>query len=139
MAGNDLIDPTVGRKPIWPEAPMTPDTVPAAGPRPAIAGDMSAIVRHWARLAPEGEALRCGERAWTWAQLAGRVDRLTRALAGLGVQAGQRIAVLDKNDPAHLEVTLAAAQGGFVSTGINRSEERRVGKECRSRWSPYHL
>ena len=21
---------------------------------------------------------------------------------------------------------------------INRSEERRVGKECRSRWSPYH-
>ena len=24
---------------------------------------------------------------------------------------------------------------GFVTT---RSEERRVGKECRSRWSPYH-
>src|SRR3712207_8865232 len=24
----------------------------------------------------------------------------------------------------------------FVST--SRSEERRVGKECRSRWSPYH-
>src|SRR3712207_8077176 len=24
--------------------------------------------------------------------------------------------------------------GGF----LNRSEERRVGKECRSRWSPYH-
>ena len=23
-------------------------------------------------------------------------------------------------------------------TGIPRSEERRVGKECRSRWSPYH-
>ena len=22
--------------------------------------------------------------------------------------------------------------------GVNRSEERRVGKECRSRWSPYH-
>ena len=22
--------------------------------------------------------------------------------------------------------------------GTNRSEERRVGKECRSRWSPYH-
>ena len=24
------------------------------------------------------------------------------------------------------------------STFITRSEERRVGKECRSRWSPYH-
>ena len=23
-------------------------------------------------------------------------------------------------------------------TVVNRSEERRVGKECRSRWSPYH-
>ena len=23
-------------------------------------------------------------------------------------------------------------------TGFQRSEERRVGKECRSRWSPYH-
>ena len=25
-----------------------------------------------------------------------------------------------------------------VLTDANRSEERRVGKECRSRWSPYH-
>ena len=25
-----------------------------------------------------------------------------------------------------------------VKGGIDRSEERRVGKECRSRWSPYH-
>src|SRR2546430_3220831 len=24
------------------------------------------------------------------------------------------------------------------STSASRSEERRVGKECRSRWSPYH-
>ena len=24
------------------------------------------------------------------------------------------------------------------NTLLNRSEERRVGKECRSRWSPYH-
>src|SRR5256885_15366241 len=25
-----------------------------------------------------------------------------------------------------------------VLSGTTRSEERRVGKECRSRWSPYH-
>ena len=25
-----------------------------------------------------------------------------------------------------------------VSLTLTRSEERRVGKECRSRWSPYH-
>src|SRR5256886_8361510 len=32
-----------------------------------------------------------------------------------------------------LDVTRASREFGFV-----RSEERRVGKECRSRWSPYH-
>ena len=26
----------------------------------------------------------------------------------------------------------------FEAPAIDRSEERRVGKECRSRWSPYH-
>src|SRR5258708_21634319 len=34
---------------------------------------------------------------------------------------------------AHLEV-----QGTVEVVGVTRSEERRVGKECRSRWSPYH-
>ena len=28
--------------------------------------------------------------------------------------------------------------GGPVPCYTLRSEERRVGKECRSRWSPYH-
>ena len=27
---------------------------------------------------------------------------------------------------------------GFIHVILSRSEERRVGKECRSRWSPYH-
>ena len=26
----------------------------------------------------------------------------------------------------------------IIGIGLKRSEERRVGKECRSRWSPYH-
>src|SRR2546429_7604932 len=32
------------------------------------------------------------------------------------------------------------AHGGITATAVTffRSEERRVGKECRSRWSPYH-
>ena len=28
--------------------------------------------------------------------------------------------------------------GGAPANFAYRSEERRVGKECRSRWSPYH-
>ena len=38
----------------------------------------------------------------------------------------------------------AASQAGnaqiyvIIPYPVSRSEERRVGKECRSRWSPYH-
>src|SRR2546421_1583496 len=33
----------------------------------------------------------------------------------------------------------SSARGrSFASARRSRSEERRVGKECRSRWSPYH-
>src|SRR2546430_2841900 len=33
---------------------------------------------------------------------------------------------------------ILAIQGIGEKTAEKRSEERRVGKECRSRWSPYH-
>ena len=42
---------------------------------------------------------------------------------------------------AGLLLTVRGAKGGFLlaqSPKDIRSEERRVGKECRSRWSPYH-
>ena len=34
----------------------------------------------------------------------------------------------------------AAGSGTWqrLTAPVSRSEERRVGKECRSRWSPYH-
>src|SRR5258706_7321456 len=32
----------------------------------------------------------------------------------------------------------AADRNGAAAQALRRSEERRVGKECRSRWSPYH-
>ena len=37
-------------------------------------------------------------------------------------------------DPIHISGTL----GELKQLQHRRSEERRVGKECRSRWSPYH-
>ena len=44
------------------------------------------------------------------------------------------------------EMFAKAIKGGYAIPAFNfnnmeqmqRSEERRVGKECRSRWSPYH-
>ena len=49
-------------------------------------------------------------------------------------------------DPAQGEEAIAATVAKFQSLAeehgsnvvVDRSEERRVGKECRSRWSPYH-
>src|SRR2546422_11115879 len=35
--------------------------------------------------------------------------------------------------------TFIALLSHYRSLALRRSEERRVGKECRSRWSPYHL
>ena len=37
-------------------------------------------------------------------------------------------------DAKELDVYARLSEGQL----LNRSEERRVGKECRSRWSPYH-
>ena len=36
------------------------------------------------------------------------------------------------------KVERKAKGGAQAAKGASRSEERRVGKECRSRWSPYH-
>src|SRR5260370_6697113 len=44
------------------------------------------------------------------------------------------VAEADEYDRSFLALTPVVA----VITNIERSEERRVGKECRSRWSPYH-
>jgi len=50
-------------------------------------------------------------------------------------------AILDSPDAPAKEVYLLSTKPGSLTTlrqGARRSEERRVGKECRSRWSPYH-
>ena len=38
----------------------------------------------------------------------------------------------------HLLESLLVHEDATSSVLVERSEERRVGKECRSRWSPYH-
>ena len=42
---------------------------------------------------------------------------------------------------SHYYRLLESGETGLIreeSIELTRSEERRVGKECRSRWSPYH-
>ena len=41
--------------------------------------------------------------------------------------------------PMHAIIAATSLNAGAMGLGDRiRSEERRVGKECRSRWSPYH-
>src|SRR3989454_9076005 len=73
----------------------------------------------------------------------GRYDDLIKAIAGVDLPCvgfGMGDVVLGEllkdrakqpEAPAQLDAFLVAVSG-------ERSEERRVGKECRSRWSPYH-
>ena len=37
-----------------------------------------------------------------------------------------------------IEIVFGESACGSLKIAQTRSEERRVGKECRSRWSPYH-
>ena len=47
------------------------------------------------------------------------------------------LVVDDEKEIADL-VEIYLVSDGYKVFKANRSEERRVGKECRSRWSPYH-
>src|SRR5690349_18206233 len=49
------------------------------------------------------------------------------------------VAALDRTVDDEIDLTnVLKPLPMFTDPGIMRSEERRVGKECRSRWSPYH-
>src|SRR5687767_15700393 len=54
-----------------------------------------------------------------------------------GLHAARRVLGQGKGDPLPALGFLGAAAVRLVLR--LRSEERRVGKECRSRWPPYHL
>src|SRR2546429_9292176 len=73
----------------------------------------------------------CGRGAWIVTRTQGRVD-CARGAGGGGRREGRR-----QKKPQGLRP--GVDKGGPSMKGRKRSEERRVGKEGRSRWSPYHL
>ena len=52
--------------------------------------------------------------------------------------AAKRLGIRLMEDCEALEVLVNGNAVAGLRTSAGRSEERRVGKECRSRWSPYH-
>jgi acyl-CoA synthetase (AMP-forming)/AMP-acid ligase II len=80
---------------------------------------MTDAVAHWAAAQPDAEALTYRETRWTWAQWNDRIGRVAGGLAALGLSRGGRVAFLDKNNPACLEVSLGAGLIGAANAVIN--------------------
>src|SRR2546426_11714022 len=85
-----------------------------------------------------GVALRRQERAGYFTRRYGaaegfrRFRRAAAILMGSDALSFVALCVVSRNTLA-----IASPRGLVLAVGV-RSEERRVGKECRSRWSPYH-
>src|SRR3989475_9702999 len=88
---------------------------------------------------------------WQVAREAAAIDQLSNGRLILGVSIGgeteveygrfgQKITprVLGERLDESLDIITGLWSGEAFSYHGKRSEERRVGKECRSRWSPYH-
>src|SRR3712207_9057198 len=84
-----------------------------------------------ALLARSGLDLPLVEQYFRWA------GRAVTGDLGVSFRSGETVtSLIAERLPATL--TLAFAALGVALVIALRSEERRVGKECRSRWSPYH-
>ncbi|GIW12337.1 MAG: long-chain-fatty-acid--CoA ligase [Dehalococcoidia bacterium] len=76
---------------------------------------------------PDHPALRTHERTVTYRELDLRSNRVANALRGLGVQPGDRVALLDQNSIEFLEATYGIAKAGAVSVPLGyRSTEREL-------------
>ncbi|KUI39651.1 long-chain fatty acid--CoA ligase [Mycobacterium sp. GA-1199] len=74
---------------------------------------------HWAETKPDAEAMTFLDRTLTWSQWNDRVRRLAGALQQRGIERGDVVAFLDKNHPACVELTIAAASLGAATAIIN--------------------
>ncbi len=73
----------------------------------------------WARRTPDAVALRFEGSGRSYAELDERVTRLARALAGRGVNTGDRVAVLGLNGLEVWEAYLAGVRLGAVVVPVN--------------------
>jgi len=99
--------------------------VPPATRRPAIPGDgpqsVAAVLDRWVAGDPGREALVGRGGRFTYAELDVEVERATRALVGLGVVAGTRVAACLPNDVAIAIAFLATQRLEAIWVGVNRA------------------
>jgi long-chain acyl-CoA synthetase len=74
---------------------------------------------HAKKVSGTRQAVACGETRYTWDEFDLRTDALARGLASLGIQRGDRIAVLMLNCHHYLELYYACARMGAVIVPLN--------------------
>ncbi len=70
-------------------------------------------------LTPDKEAVVHGEKRLTYHDLNGRVNRLSRALQGIGIRSGDRLSILSVNGVEYVETIMATAKLGAIVVPLN--------------------
>ncbi|TQV61449.1 MAG: acyl-CoA ligase (AMP-forming), exosortase A system-associated [Halothiobacillaceae bacterium] len=71
------------------------------------------------RLRPDAPALMQHDQAWTYAELAGRIDSLARGLHALGLRRGERVAVWLPKSLEGIALMFAISRAGGVLVPVN--------------------
>ena len=86
-----------------------------------------------------------GDSGWSWHLVAARLRALGHDVVAPDLPPGESAGLTDYTDAVvdaigeRTDDLIVVGQSfGAYTAPLVRSEERRVGKECRSRWSPYH-
>ena len=81
--------------------------------------NIAGIVRLHGQERPDQIAIVFGDREVTWREIDERSSQLANALAAAGVQAGDRIARIEKNGPDYFELAFAASKINAVLVDVN--------------------
>lgn len=81
-----------------------------------IVGD---IVTNNTRLYPDKTGIVDRDVRFTWKQVDGRTNSLANALTGLGLQKGDRVAIISRNNHRYAEFLLSVARNGLIGVGLS--------------------
>jgi fatty-acyl-CoA synthase len=80
---------------------------------------LGALLTSQAASYPDRPYLRLGDKGWTYAEAESQATRLAAGLIDLGLQPGDRLAVILPNIPAFVLILFAAAKAGLILVPIN--------------------
>ena len=77
------------------------------------------MVRNAARDTPQAEAVVFGVTRLTWAAFDARINRVANALLAMGLQKGERVAILSPNSSAYAELFMGILRAGGCVTPLS--------------------